>query len=601
MTDINQLAQNWLKWDRNPKTHKEIEQLVEAKDENELRARLENRIAFGTAGIVSTTIVQSHMNIGPMKAGFANMNDLTVIQASQGLSIYVQETISQAQSKGVVVGYDGRYNSEVFAKLTAATFASKGFKVYLFSKIVPTPFVAFAVPELGASVGVMVTASHNPKDDNGYKVYWDNGCQINTPHDKGIAKQIDLNLEPWTINIDKLLSSELVNDPLETISNAYFSKIYSYSVKNRSTPLELANEKVVYTAMHGVGGDYVKKAFETFKLPPYVEVAQQIKPDPAFPTVAFPNPEEGKGALKLSIETAESVNSRLILANDPDADRLAVAEKLKDGSWKVFNGNEIGILLADWAWTNAKINHPDVPAEKFFMINTAVSSAMLKTMAKKEGYICEETLTGFKWVGNKAKEMIDQGYKFLFAYEEAIGFMYGDVSLDKDGVRCAPIFAEYALNLYANGSSCQDHLDHLMQRYGYHISKNRYFFCYEPSKMVRIFNDIRKSNNGQFPDKCGPYEIIRIRDLTVDYDTAYPDNKARLPVSTSTQMITFYFKNGAIATLRGSGTEPKLKYYVEMIGDNKQEVESTLQQVVQQVIDNFLQPVVNQLTPPKDD
>ncbi|GAM22130.1 hypothetical protein SAMD00019534_053050, partial [Acytostelium subglobosum LB1] len=585
-TSINKLAQDWLKWDKNPKTRAEIQELVEQNDVKELTARLENRIAFGTAGLR-----------GPMKAGFSCMNDLTVIQASQGLCLYVIDTIPNAIKSGVVIGYDGRYNSKEFAKYTAATFLSKGYKVYLFSKVVPTPYVAFAVTDLKASIGVMITASHNPKDDNGYKVYWENGCQINTPHDKGIAKLIDLNLEPWEINVDQLLSGPLVEDPLDRIVSSYNTKIAQYSVASH---VKFANEKIIYTAMHGVGGEYTKMAFEAFKLPPFIPVAQQYQPDPAFPTVTFPNPEEGKGALKLSIETAEANGSRLILANDPDADRLAVAERLKDGTWKVFNGNEIGVLLADWAWQNARRSHPDTPAEKFFMINTAVSSAMLKTMAKKDGYRCEETLTGFKWVGNRAREVMDaEGLHFLFAYEEAIGFLYGDVSLDKDGVRCAAIFAELALSYYANGSSCEDHLESLYKRYGYHISRNRYFFCYEPPKMVAIFNKIR--NNRNFPTKCGRFEIERVRDLTIDYDDGFPDKKARLPVSTSTQMITFYFKNGAIATLRGSGTEPKLKYYVEMIGQDKAHVQQELAELVQCIINEFLRPVENELTPPKDD
>nr|AOE43345.1 phosphoglucomutase [Coremiostelium polycephalum] len=534
-TDIYQIAQNWLRWDRNPKTHKEISQLVQDKNESELKARLESRIAFGTAGLR-----------GPMKAGFSCMNDLTVIQASQGLCMYVKQTLApDAERKGIVVGYDGRYNSEVFAKLTAATFVSQGFKVHLFSRLVPTPFVAFAVPFLKACVGVMITASHNPKDDNGYKVYWDNGCQINTPHDKGIAKQIELNLEPWNV-----------------FYKEYFDRIERYTVRHNK---QMAREKIVYSAMHGVGGEYTKRAFEVFALDPFIAVKEQFHPDPAFPTVTFPNPEEGKGALKLSIETAEANNN--------------------------------------WAWKNGKPYYEkglgSFPNDQYFMINTAVSSAMLKTMAMKEGFTYEEVLTGFKWVGNAAQNLIEKGKHLLFAYEEAIGFMYGDVSLDKDGVRCAPIFAELAQHLYSKGSSCQDHLEELYKRYGYHISKNRYFFCYDPLKMEKIFNRIR--NGGQYPTKCGDFEITRIRDLTTGYDTGYPpENKAQLPTSTSTQMITFYFKNGGIATLRGSGTEPKLKYYVEMIGDDKENVELILQSMVDQVINQFLRPIENELIPPKD-
>nr|AOE43341.1 phosphoglucomutase [Rostrostelium ellipticum] len=564
MADLDKLVEDWMRWDKNTKTRDEVQKMVAQGDKKALAAALQNRIAFGTAGLR-----------GPMKAGFANMNDLTVIQASQGLCIYVSATIADAAKKGVVVGYDGRHNSLQFARLTAATFRSKGFKVYLFSTVVPTPYVAFSVPELGACVGVMVTASHNPKDDNGYK-----------------------------IDVEKLLKEDGVEDPLEKITASYMSKVADYSIKSHpaTKDIVMSDDKIVYTAMHGVGGEYTRRSFKAFSLPEFIPVVQQFHPDPEFPTVTFPNPEEGKGALKLAIETAEKNNSRLILANDPDADRLAVAERQPDGTWKVFNGNEIGVLFADWAWKNARARDPTTPASEFFMVNTAVSSAMLKTMAKTEGYTYEETLTGFKWVGNKAKEAIDKGGRFLFAYEEAIGFMYGDVSLDKDGVRTAPIFAQMALSLYAKGLSCVDHLEQLMKTYGYHISRNRYFFCYEPPKMVAIFDKIR--NNGNFPKHCGPFEIVRVRDLTVDYDDAYEDKKARLPVSTSTQMITFYFKNGAIATLRGSGTEPKLKYYVEMIGDKsakKEDVEKTLAEVVKQVIDNFLRPVENELTPPKDD
>ncbi|KAF2076229.1 hypothetical protein CYY_002470 [Polysphondylium violaceum] len=585
MNNLEQLIQQWRKWDTNPATLKEIQDLLDKKDENELKARLESRIAFGTAGLR-----------GPMKAGFSCMNDVTVRQASQGLCSYVDKVTPNARHMGVVIGYDGRHHSKEFANITAQAFLKKNFKVYLFETIVPTPFVAFATPELKAAVGVMITASHNPKDDNGYKVYWHDGCQINTPHDKYISQHIESNLETWTESCD--LSKVVC--PLKQIEQSYFSKIAKYSVAPYG--VELAKEPIVYTAMHGVGYNYVIQSFEAFKLPPVIPTEQQVGPDADFPTVAFPNPEEGKGALKLAIETAERVSSRLILANDPDADRLAVAERQADGSWKVFNGNEIGVLFADWAWTHGRKAFGDnVPPNKFAMVTTAVSSSMMNTMAKKEGFSYREVLTGFKWVGNAALDFIKSDHHFLFAYEEAIGFMYGDVSLDKDGVRCAAIFAELALSLYQQKSSCQEHLDSLYKKYGYHISKNRYFFCYDPKKMESIFNRIRSLHNGTYPSQCGSFKIVRTRDLTTGYDDGFETKKAILPTSSSTQMITFYFENGGIATLRGSGTEPKLKYYVEMVGQDKSNVEQTLGQLVKSVIDEFLCPVENQLTPPKDD
>lgn len=587
--ETNALVGKWLQWDRNEETIKEIKDLVANNNEAELKARLAKRIAFGTAGLR-----------GPMQAGFACMNDLTVIQASQGLCKYLQTLVSDLKQRGVVVGYDGRHHSKEFAEWTAATFLSQGIKVYLFSTLVPTPFVSFATPHLKCAAGVMVTASHNPKDDNGYKVYWDNGCQINVPHDKGISDCIEQNLAPWEYNKAELLKSELLQDPTETISAAYLKEIVEKCCFHKSENTQAV--PVTYTAMHGVGAQWVAKAFEAFSLSPFIPVPQQVVPDAEFPTVAFPNPEEGKGALKLAIETAEKAGSVLILATDPDADRLAVAEKLPSGEWKVFTGNEIGALLANWAWLKYKQSHSNVDPSKCVVVNSTVSSKFLKALADKEGLKYDETLTGFKWIGNQAAIRMKEGYNFLFGFEEAIGFLFSDVNLDKDGVRAAAVFAEMNLQLRKQGLSIVQQLDKIYQTYGYFITRNRYFFCYDPVKMENIFNAIRNYNgSGKYPSSCGSYKIKHTRDLTTGYDDSQTDLKAILPVSKSTQMITFFFENGCVATLRGSGTEPKLKYYIELSGADPKQVEATLEDMVKSIIDTCLKPVENQLTPPSDD
>ena len=258
-----------------------------------------------------------------MGAGFARMNNLTIIQATQGLYSYLQSSFPLLQDMGVIIGHDHRFHSQEFAKLTAAVFLIKNVKVYFYRKLVHTPLVPFGVKRLGAAAGIMITASHNPKDDNGYKVYWSNGCQIIPPHDHNIAQCIAENQIPWTWDATLVDMSNLVQDPYPQLFEKYFSEIAalaSHKESNSKTPITFA-----YTAMHGVGLPFAQEAFKRFNLPPFHIVQDQAQPDPSFPTVKFPNPEE-KGALDIACQNASQLGAKIVLANDPDADRLAVAE-----------------------------------------------------------------------------------------------------------------------------------------------------------------------------------------------------------------------------------------------------------------------------------
>lgn len=332
---------------------------------------------------------------------------------------------------------------------------------------------------------------------------------------------------------------------------------------------EEAQLKIVYTAMHGVGFPFVERAFEVAKLQPVYAVVEQRDPDPEFPTVKFPNPEEGKSCLLLSMKLADDVGSNLILANDPDADRLACAERESSTSqWRVFNGNELGALLGWWSVKCFKEKNPGLELRNWYVLASTVSSKMLRAMARIDGFNFEETLTGFKWMGNRSVELMEKGKGILFAYEEAIGFMFSSAVLDKDGVSAAAHLATMAsfLRIKENMSLSQK-LDQLYETYGYHFSLNSYFLCYEAEKIVKIFERIRnwEEKPDTYPQSIldGKYKIDSIRDLTTGVDTSQPDGKSLMPSSKSSQMITFTLTNGTVITLRTSGTEPKIKYYSE--------------------------------------
>ncbi|KAJ3285841.1 Phosphoglucomutase-2 [Borealophlyctis nickersoniae] len=632
--DLSAIARQYLTIDQNENDQKEIRALLEAGDHVELQKRLGSRLSFGTAGLRAE-----------MGAGYSRMNDLTVLQASQGLCAYVLATNSDAAKQGVVIGRDHRHNSESYARLTAAAFIHKGVKgcIFYFRDLVHTPLVPFAVTHYGAACGVMITASHNPKNDNGYKVYWSNGSQIIPPHDKGIAESIEKNLDPWLWDYTLAESSPLSVDPGKEIISSYFAALAKLSTNralNSSTGL-----KICYTAMHGVGHPFAARAFETFALPPFISVKEQIYPDPDFPTVEYPNPEEGKGALALAMQTARTAGARLILANDPDginfskriqhhtsssdpnlaflpatADRLAIAEQLQSGEWHIFSGNEIGAILGVSLWRRWRKQNPTADPGTVAMLISTVSSKLLQHVGRIEGFRCEDTLTGFKWLGNRALDLKKEGYNVLFGFEEAIGrltastkthqlfelefnirvkgFMIGDVVRDKDGISALAVAAEIVVELEKEGMRLYDLLQEIYKKYGYFVSDNSYFICHSQDKIKKIFDKMRYGTDGttlSYPSHIGQFKVVAVRDLTAGYDTDQPDKKPILPVSKSSQMITFRLENGAVFTLRTSGTEPKIKYYSELSGSSVESARKELSQVVASFVDQLLEPAKNEL------
>ncbi|KEP49502.1 phosphoglucomutase/phosphomannomutase, alpha/beta/alpha domain protein [Rhizoctonia solani 123E] len=597
-SQIQAKIEEWLAYDKNAVTRAEIESLRDAGNVEELKRRLVKRIEFGTAGLR-----------GRMAAGFSCMNDLIVIQASQGLCAYVLQNVVNAAERGVVVGHDHRYNSEKWAQLTAAAFVSKGIKVYLHKGIVHTPLVPYTVSKLNAAAGVMITASHNPKEDNGYKVYWENAVQIISPHDAGIAAAIESNLQPIAWDLESLANvNDLIINRTEEMTVSYLEYIASLSrtrKTNPSTPLKFTN-----TSMHGVSRAIIDRANKVFDFKPLEHVKEQQDPDPEFPTVAFPNPEE-KGALDLAIKTANASGSAYVFAQDPDSDRFAAAQKKPDGTWFVFSGDQLGSLFAAWILEGYKASGR--PIEKLAMVASTVSSKLIGAMAAKEGFKFVESLTGFKYIGNAARTLEAEGYNVLFGYEEAIGFMLGEEVRDKDGVSATMCFAELVSSLHSRGKLATDYLEEIYAKYGYFQTSNSYFICSQSEIIDQIFARLRSYNDpasqskdkmSQYPKSIGGLTVTGVRDLTTghgfDSSAPAPEYTPLLPVSGG-HMITFKAKGDGVAivlTIRTSGTEPKIKYYLEGSGSSREQVTQALSRVVEELGDEWMQAKLHNLGVP---
>jgi phosphoglucomutase len=433
----------------------------------------------------------------------------------------------------------------------------------------------------------MITASHNPKNDNGYKVYWKNASQIIPPHDVGIAAAIE--------NVDRILTwddtqvdhirfglrSEVVRRIFDETVEAYFQSLNDLAL---GPAVEYQGPRFVYTPMHGVGLPFMRRAVQLF--PAYTGsmhvVKQQAAPDPEFPTVPFPNPEEN-GALDLAKSEADRRGISFIIANDPDADRFAFAEKVAN-VWHQFSGNQIGILFGSYIFETFSGTKSQLA-----MLASTVSSRMLASMAEKEGFTFRETLTGFKWLGNVAQDLQLQGYAAVYAYEEAIGYMLSCVVWDKDGIAAATVFLKALLHWAKHGLTPWSKLQQLYERYGYFEDANTYLISPSPDTTNKVFQDIRKPNNGSRPVSVGGRSIKRWRDLTLGYDTGTADGKPILPVDASAQMITCELDD-VVFTARGSGTEPKIKLYIEAKAQSSGAAKSLANDVLQSLLNEWFKP-----------
>lgn len=538
-----ELAKKFLAEDPDPETRKELEGLLARADDPKVRADLDDRfsgtLTFGTAGLR-----------GRVEAGTARMNRSVVIQATWGLGTYLLEQNVDATKRGVVIAFDGRLSSRQFAEDAAAVLGALAIPVHISIDPISTPQCAFTVEKLGACAGIMVTASHNPPADNGYKVYWGNAAQIVPPHDTGIAaciarapaaNQIARMAPPDASNgLRRLISDDVERAYLDGVRAIAWHRPPSSGLPQVGGGEEL---RIVYTAMHGVGHRATIRALREAGFHGVIDVPSQADPDGTFRTVAFPNPEE-KGALDRAIEVAKESRAEIILANDPDADRLAVA--VRDGTgdkWRLLSGNEIGVLLCADALDHA----PVAAGKKKLVITTIVSSTFLSRMARDKGAAYGETLTGFKWIANMAMDRRPQGEEFVCGYEEALGYSVGPLVRDKDGIGAAVRFAEMTRSLKAKGVTLLQRLDELSVAHGASVAVNWSVTMPGVTGMQKI-KDAMSSLRKEPLTALDGDAVSKFADLAPGAD-----------------VVVFHTADGTRLTVRPSGTEPKIKMYCEMV------------------------------------
>ena len=525
-------ARAWLAQDPDPETRAELAALVERAQSGDATAaadlddRFRTRLAFGTAGLR-----------GELGAGPNRMNRVLVAQAAAGIAAHLLADQGPDTPPTVVIGYDGRRNSRVFAEDSAQIFAGAGLRAFLLPRMLPTPVLAFAVRHLGADAGVMVTASHNPPNDNGYKVYLggaDGGSQIVPPADAEIAAQIQQVADAG--DIGGLPRSDAYEVAPEDVVDAYIAATAAVA----PAPAGAAGLTWVYTAMHGVGAETFAAVLERAGYPPPAPVAAQVAPDGTFPTVAFPNPEE-PGAMDLAFETARGAGAELVIAHDPDADRLAVAvpDPAAEGGWRRLSGNQIGLLLG---WRAARLAQGRPAAS---LACSLVSSPGLAAVADHYGLAFHATLTGFKW--------ISRAPGIVYGFEEALGYLVNPETVrDKDGISAAVAMLGLACEARGRGASLSDLLDEFAQTFGHFASDQISVRVDDVAVIGRIMAALR----AEPPTHVGETGVSRIDDLLDGVDGLPPGDVLRLWLADGSRLI-----------VRPSGTEPKLKLYLDVRGE----------------------------------
>ena len=519
-------VRDWIISDPDKKTAAQLQNWLDENNEIELKRCFNGFLQFGTAGLR-----------GPIGPGPSCMNRAVVSRTATGIAAFM----NSHNLTSVVIGRDARHGSAEFALDSAEIFAGAGIKTFVLPRELPTPVLAFAVKKLRASLGIMVTASHNPASDNGYKVYLGGeiggvkyqGSQIIDPIDQEISKQIlKADLSPERSSSFEIVSEEVVNDYILNVT------------KLVNTPNSL---KIIYTALHGVGTQTVLKVFEKAKFAPLILVAEQSQPNPDFPTTPFPNPEEN-GAMDLAMDYAKKYNADLIIANDPDADRCAIGINEPNSGWRILRGDEVGVILGKYLIDSGRLTGKT-------MSNSLVSSTLLSKIAFKYKINFEETLTGFKWIS----KVPNLGY----GYEEALGYCVDPDSVnDKDGISTAVLIAQLAGELKAKSSSLLDYLQSIGEEFGVHATDQ---ISIRVKDLVEIDNFLIKIKSNP-PKQIAGQDLESIGDLGISKKLKTPG-------------IRMIFKGSTRVIIRPSGTEPKLKCYIEVVCNTKDEAAELLSQI----------------------
>jgi len=542
-------AKEWLSSSFNEETRKEVQAMLDNSDKTELIDSFYKDLEFGTGGLR-----------GIMGAGSNRMNIYTVGMATQGFANYLKKSFANKETISVVVGHDCRNNSRLFAETVAAIFSANGIKVYLFDDLRPTPEVSFAIRELKCQGGVNITASHNPKEYNGYKAYWDDGAQVLAPHDKGIIDEVE------KVKIEDVkfgANNDLIQIIGKEIDDLYLDKIKTLSID----PAVIEHHKdlkIVYTPLHGAGRTLIPESLKRWGFENVYTVKEQMVKDGNFPTVVSPNPENGE-ALTLALRDAKEIDADIVMASDPDADRVGMACKNDKGEWVLINGNQTCLIFLYYIITNRIKTGKMQPND--FIVKTIVTTELIKKIADKNHVEMIDCFTGFKWIAREIREF--EGVKqYIGGGEESYGFMAEDFVRDKDAVSAMCLLAEICAYAKDQGKTLYDLLMEIYLEYGfsYEYTVN----VVRPGKTgADEIKQMMENFRNNPPKQLGDSPIVITKDFLKLEQTDANGNVTKLEMPDTSNVLQWFCANGDKVSVRPSGTEPKIKFYFEVKGEMK--------------------------------
>ena len=537
------------------------EELRSIKDNpNEIEDRFYKNLEFGTAGLR-----------GKIAAGTNRMNKYIIAKVTQGLANFIVKQGEEAMSRGVAIAYDCRHYSDVFAKTAALVLNANGVKAYLFENLRPTPELSFTVRRLNTISGIVVTASHNPKDYNGYKVYWEDGAQILDKIAKPITEEIN-NIKDFEeikmLSEEEALNKGLLNILGKEIDDEYIEKVKALSIRDDIDK----DIKIVYTPLNGTGNIPVRRVLRERGFTNVIVVREQENPDPDFTTVGYPNPEDIK-AFEYAERLGEKEGAELLVATDPDCDRLAVMAKNKKGKFTALNGNQTGAVLIKYL-VESKVEKGTLP-EKAMIVKSVVTGDLGKKIAEKYGVTTFESLTGFKNICGKEMEMHKEGYNFVFGYEESIGYTSGDFVKDKDGVIASMFLCEAAAYYKTQGKTLIDVLNDMYNEFGYY-RENLISLILEGVEGQKRIGRMMETYRKEFPKVIGDNKLIKYIDIDEGKEINIINGEEKAVEFPKSNVLKFMLEDGSWYAVRPSGTEPKIKIYLYSTGNTLKESESKL-------------------------
>lgn len=536
-------------------------------DDTEIQDRFYKELEFGTAGLR-----------GVIGNGSNRMNKYTVTKATQGLANYIKK--NNPENKGVAISYDSRHMSKEFSEFTALCLNANGIKTYVFEELRPVPELSFAVRQLNCIAGVMITASHNPPKYNGYKVYWEDGAQIVPPHDKGIISEVN-EIENFSeiknISKEDAKNQGLYNVVGKEMDDKYIETLKKLVLNPETIKRVQKNINIVYTPLHGAGNIPVQRVLKELGFENVHVVPEQEKPNGDFPTVSYPNPEDAN-AFKLALELAEKVNADVVLANDPDADRLGVyAKDSKTGKYHSFTGNMSGLLIAEYELSQQK-EKGEIP-ENGALVKTIVSSNLADAIAKEYNLKLVEVLTGFKYIGEQMR-LFEQNntYSYMFGFEESYGCLIGTHARDKDGIAAVMALCEAAAYYKEKGYTLWDQMINIYEKYGYYKEKTVSVTREGVSGAEEIKQMMENMRNNP-PKNLGKYKVLEFRDYKLDVIKNNVTGETRKTGLPSSNVLYYGLENDAWCCVRPSGTEPKIKFYMGVKGNSEESAEKDLEEL----------------------